>query len=264
MPNKLFAQKDFYIPKALIIPLHDEPKQLFMSVGWGGGLDLNLSYAVTNKFAVFGSATVNDGNRSGSSLMGDKYTVNKNDYVLKTGIGYFSKIDNRLFGLFEAYIGTAITKVDNFWYFKNFQEEADYTDAKYKSIFGQVNLGKRKGKIEYAIGLRLNYSNYSDLNFFNSHPNLRYIRTTYQNLHGLSADPAVSFSYNLNKIRFNAQAGLAFPLSSSSALKTDTHTTYDGSTPIITEVVSNERLSLGALIGRLSVQYSLNFAGGKK
>ena len=261
LPTILFAQKDFYIPKALIIPLHDEPKQLFMSVGWGGGLDLNLSYALTNKFAVFGSSTVNIGNRSGITILGSSYTIEKNDYVLKGGLGYFSKIDNKFFEVFEVYLGAAVTKVDNLWYFNNYRQGIEFTNAKYNSLFGQINIGKKKTKTEYAVGLRLNYSKYGEFNTFE--PRESSALSHYQNVKGLSADPVVSFGYNLGRVKLNVQAGVAIPIRTSTANVIDTYTSYDQQTPTTNDYAHNEKVYLGSMLGRLSVQYRLNI-GGKR
>ena len=260
LPNKLFAQRGFYTPKALVIPLHDEARQLFMSVGWGGGLDLNLSYALTNKFAVFGSSTVNMGSRPGVTILGSSYTINKNDYVLKGGLGYFTKIDTRFFKIFEASFGAAISKVDNSWYFNNYREGIEYTYAKYNSLFGQINVGRKKTKTEYAVGVRLNYSKYGQFNSFE--PNASSAISEYQNVKGLSMDPVVSFSYNLGKVKLNSQIGLAVPLGGPSVNVIDTYISYDQQTSTTNQVAHTEKMYLGNVLGRLSIQYRLGF--GKK
>ena len=256
VPNLLFAQTDFYTPKALIIPLHDQPKQLFMSVGWGGGLDLNLSYAFTNKLAVFGSSTVNIGTRPGVTILGSSYTTEKDDYVLKGGLGYFSKIDNTLFEVFEASFGAAVTKISNSWYFNGHPEGIEFTDAKYNSVFAQINVGKKNPKTEYAVGIRFNYSKYSEFTFFEPRESSAF--SQYQNVQGLSVDPVISFGYNLgSRVMLYAQVGSAIPIGTSPINKIDTYPSYDQQTPI-TEIASKERVYLGGILGRLSVQYRLS------
>lgn len=259
VPELVFAQRDFYTPKSLIIPLHDEEKQLFASLGRGGGFDLNLSYTFTSKLALFSTATIDVGNKKRSTLMGSKYNIHKDDYTLKGGLGYFTKLDNRLWTNFEAFVGVGTSKIDNYWHFTNNMESIEYTQANYWSAFAQLNAGRKKLNSDYAIGLRFTYSNYTDFRFFDDHPNLNYIKSSYKNLHGLSADPVMSYSYNLKKIKINAQAGLAFPITKPSITQIDTHTTYDGTTPIITQVSSEEKVFLVNVLGRLSIQYTLDF-----
>lgn len=58
--NKVaFSQREYYTPKALIIPVHTQSEQLHLSLGRGGGYDANLSYALTKHLAVFTTAALN-------------------------------------------------------------------------------------------------------------------------------------------------------------------------------------------------------------
>ncbi len=258
-PQFLFAQKDYYTPKSLLIPLHDAKNQLHASLGRGGGFDLNVSYAFTNRLALFSAATLDIGNKKRSTIMGSKYNIEKNDYSLKGGIGYYTKSNKRLFGILEAYLGVGLSKVDNSWYFIDYGEGVEYTQARYLNVFGQINAGKKRLKSDYAIALRVGYANYTDFDFFYDHPNFRYIQSRYEGVHGLSADPVISYSYCLGKIKLNAQAGLAVPVSKSSATKIDRYTMYDGTSQIVDEVRSEENVYLGTVLGRLSVQYTFDF-----
>ncbi|SIT92548.1 hypothetical protein [Pontibacter indicus] len=258
LPNKLLAQKEFYTPKSLFIPLHDQKNQLHMSFGRGGGYDVTLSYAFTNKLALFTAATFDKGTKKRISIIGDRYDVDRNDYTFKGGLGYFSRTDNNEFPLLEAYVGAGITEVDNYWHFKG-DADGEVTQARYWSVFGQINAGKRLTKSEYGLGLRLTYAQYTDFNFRNTHPNASATQSNYQNLRGLTADPAISAGYTLYGVNINAQIGVAIPLFAPSVERTDTHISYEGSTETKTFRSSEDKIHLYALIGRLSVQYKLNF-----
>src|SRR5688572_4878959 len=97
LPFQVFAQKEFYTPKSLVIPLHDQKNQLHISFGRGGGYDLNLSYALTDKLAIFSTATFDNSTKKRVSILSDKYNVERNDLVLKGGFGYLFKDDNPYF-----------------------------------------------------------------------------------------------------------------------------------------------------------------------
>jgi hypothetical protein len=256
LPNKLLAQKEFYTPKSLIIPLHDQKNQLHLSFGRGGGYDFNLSYALTNKLALFSAATFDNGTKKRISILGDRYDVNRNDYAIKGGLGYFTKTDNPEFPILEALVGTGITKIDNYWHFKgNINGEA--TQARYWSVFGQFNAGKRLSEGEYGLGLRFMYSQYTDFSFYDTYSSS--IQSRYKNLRGLTVDPVISAGYTLYGVNINAQVGVAIPLLAPSVERADIHTTYEETTEIKTLISSNEKVRLYAFIGRLSLQYKLNF-----
>lgn len=246
----VLAQGDFYTPKSLIIPLHDQKNQLHVSLGRGGGYDLNLSYAFLKHFAVFNTVTIDNEIKKRITIMGDRYNVDRNDYVVKGGLGYFSRTETAKLSIFEAYVGGGLSKIDNYWYFKD-DDDGDLTQAKYWTVFGQINGGKKIKRSEYAMGLRIAYSEYTDISFYSNHPNSSYTRSSYNNLKGFSVDPVISYSYILNGFKLNAQAGLAVPGDLGSTSRIDSHTT--------TVIRSEENVPLWAILGRLSVQYNINF-----
>lgn len=135
----------------------------------------------------------------------------------------------------------------------------DLTQANYWTLFGQINKGRKTKRSEYALGIRIAYSKYRNINFYNSHPNSNYIKSKYENLQGLSADPAISYSYLLKGFKFNAQAGLAIPIGLGSINRTDSHILNDGTTIIRSE----EEVPLWTVLGRISLQYNLNLGQSK-
>lgn len=190
--------------------------------------------------------------------MGDRFHLLKDDYVFNAGLGYFSKIDNPLVTIIEAYIGAGTSKVDNYWHFPG-NTHGEYTKAQYRTAFVQLNAGKKVSFGELAFGIRVAYSKYSDFGFYSSHPNTRYITKRYEGLEGMSADPAVSYSYLWKGFKLNAQVGGAIPVFFPSTKFITTHSLNDGDI-----VFENEERNprLYSLIGRICVQYNLNL--GKK
>lgn len=254
----LWAQTDFYIPKSLIIPVHTQQQQLHISAGLGGGYDVNLSYAFTKHLAIFTAGTLKKGTDKRTSFWGDRFNIEKDDYALKGGLGYFKATNKRVFDLIELYAGAGRYKVDNYRYYrKNSELDNDVTKANFWNIFWQFNAVHKIRKHEITAALRLAYSKYTDLQFWSTHPNSSHIRSRFENLWGITAEPAASYSYIFNKLKFNVQAGLAIPLLSVPVTKIDTHTFPDQ-----TIVLKDERMIkevLFAALGRLSVGYNFNF-----
>lgn len=249
-----FAQndsKEYYTPKSLILPLHDEKNQLHMSLGRGGGFDLNLSYTFTDKLAVFTTASYDIGSKTRVTILGSQYKIEKNDYCIKGGLGYFTKVDNKIL---EVYLGGGSTKIDNYWYFRGYPEGGEATQARYNTLFVQCNSGTKRLQSDFAVGIRISYSVYTDFRFSSTDPNAKYIKSRYENLKGISADPVISYSYKLKRIKLNAQAGFAFPLTKNSATRVTEHTTNYGTTI----VTSQDNIALSAILGRLSAQYNLS------
>jgi len=257
-PQIICGQKEYYIPKPLIIPSHDAKKQLYASIGRGGGYNLDLSYTVTNHVAIFTTGVLDNDTKKRTSIFGSRFNIEKNDYVLKAGLGYFKKINKpRLYNIIESYLGIGLYKVENYWYFIEGDLCGDSTMAKYWNIFWQINVCRKEKKQELVFALRVSYNRYDSVNFFSTERNSLYPRNSYKNLAGLSVDPAISYSYRVNRFKFSAQAGLSLPLWWAQA--EHVYTNFDRSI-----YVSRESVKPAALIGKLSIQYEMNFANQKK
>ena len=70
IPQIICAQKEYYIPKPLIIPSHDEKQQLYTSIGRGSGYNLHISYSVTNHFAIFTTGVLDQDTKKENKLVG--------------------------------------------------------------------------------------------------------------------------------------------------------------------------------------------------
>ena len=237
------SQTDFYIPKALIIPVHENRHELHASLGVGGGADLNLSFALTDRFAVFTTVTLNKGKDDRRSIFGNAYSIRKDDYALTGGLGYFKNNSGTFLNHFETLIGLGKYKVDNFQYFPGERDTRGYkTDAAYWSVYGQVNAIHKVRKHEFAIALRVSYSTYRQLEWLKKDPILTYEKEYFEGLKALSFDPVLSYSYLYRKVKFNAQVGL------STSPNTVTDQTDTGT----------RGLGLSAFIARFSIQYNFN------
>lgn len=262
VPDFIWAQKAYYIPKSLIMPLHDQSKQLHISPGVGGGLDLHVSYSFTKRLAVFSTATFNPFTAKRIGLFGDRYNIDKDDYVVKGGLGYFSASQSGWLNVLETYLGVGISQVNNSRYFVNSSiVGSSVTQAQYGSLFWQLNAGHKTERNELAFAIRLGYSQYQYLRFYDTYPNSSNTMSRYDQVWGVTADPVISYSRRFgqlehNELKFNVQVGLALPVYVTKRNQIDTHTFYDGAT--VVQGYSEDKVPLSALLGRLSLQYMFN------
>lgn len=255
-----FSQKDFYTPKSLIIPVHTHQGELHTSLGFGGGYDANISYAFNNHMAVFATGTLNKGRYQRLCILEGKYKIHKDDYAVKGGIGYFTRVNNsrNKFNILETYIGYGNYKVDNYWYWPDdISLGYSYTKAKFWNIFWQVNLTKIYNRRSTTLALRLAYSKYKDLQFWDA-PELYNTKSRYEKLRGVTIDPVISHSCHIKRFKINIQAGVSYPLSSAAVDQIDTYTFQNQTT---TARVDNVKTKIGlfSLVGKISLQHNFDF-----
>lgn len=252
----LFAQNAYYIPKSLIIPAHNSARQLYVSAGFGGGYDLNASYSFSQHLAVFVQGIPNFGTKYQRSIFGDKYNIHKNDYTWRSGIEYFKPSNNKHFNLIEFLAGAGASKIDNYLYF-NSDDNFSVTKASNRNIFLQVNLIKTTIKDETALGLRLAYTRFTNFEFYDIDPDFGtiYLKNKYLNLDGITADPVVNYIRKFGKLKLGLQAGFSVPLYKD---KVNQSIEYTNNVQY-NKTVSDERIGIGALLGRINIEYKLDF-----
>lgn len=249
----LFGQRDFYIPKALIIPMHDQKHQLHASIGLGGGYDLNCSYSFSNHFAIFSTGTWDIGSKKRKPIgYGGEYKIVKNDYAITCGLGYFKK--GQII-LFETYAGIGISKVKNHWNSIGNNENAEFTNANYWNFFYQLSVGKKNEEFELGVAGRLSYSIYNDMEFYDSYFNNSTMKSRYENLKILRVEPVVYFGFIIDKIAINLQAGLSIPLDNGRVKQVNTFVSQEEQ--ILNTEIKNAYES--GFFGRLSLQYNFSF-----
>lgn len=253
-----FSQKDFYIPKALVIPVHTSKQELHVSLGIGGGYDANLSYAVTKHFALFTTGTINKGTHRRRSFWGDRYDIDKNDYALTGGVGYFSTTNHRLINIVESYAGYGSYKTDNYWYFNGEKGVSGYKiQATYWNVFWQFQGTHKIKNHEFTGALRFAYNKYysfqyKDVNYQG------HVKTTLDNLWGFTIDPAISYSYLIKSLKFNIQLGGSTSLNAPVTLD-EMNYRKENNQIIATKPPGIMKIGIGGPIGRLSIQYNFDF-----
>jgi len=254
-PTLLHAQKGFFIPNPLVIPVHTQANQLHVSLGIGRGYNLNASYAVTNHLALFASGSFNKGTSKRRSLIGgSRFNLETDDHAVTGGLGYFFASNSASGLTIETYFGTGRYKADNYWYFVKYGGTETATQAEYWNVFGQLNILTVKRKSEAGIAVKLAYNQYSRFQFydFNVDPQAR---NRYENVWSINIEPVGSYSYKWRKLKLNAQVGISFPL------LTNYIRWY-----VMYPATQEDRLidsaevkpGLGALIGSISLQYNFN------
>ena len=249
------SQTAFYIPKSLIMPVHTHRGELHASLGLGGGYDANVSYAFTGHFAAFATGTVNARTAALPSLFGPYvYNINRNDHALKGGVGFFTAIPSRLVHFVESYAGLGTYKVDNQVYNRERPESGrDYTQARFWNVFWQVQAGRRKGRRESAVALRLSYARYPRFQFRDAYQAGDY---RYENLSGFTLDPVMSKSFVLNRFKVNLQAGASLQLGTGRGTEVRTRDSPAG--PVVTTQAIPLSKPLQTFLCRLSLQYNFD------
>jgi len=240
-PITLFCQRDYYIPKSLFLPLHDQPQQIQVSLGYGAGIDLNFSFTFYDHFAVFTTGIINQGAKTRKYALLDSYEITKDDYAFTGGIGYFKKFD---FTILETYLGGGVYNINNHWNFTSNKESIEYTEANYLNLFYQINFGKRNEEGLFGIALRVSYSNYKDFIFYDSY--IEDERNYVEGLNIFTIDPSLFWGIDFKFFYLNLQGGLTVPFKSNAKVftKTNLSTTKD-------DFVFSEM----SLFGKISLQY---------
>ncbi len=237
----VFSQTEFFIPKALLMPFHNHKQQLYVSAGFGGGYDINVSYSMSNHFALFTTGTFNNGVRKRTSFFSDRYNIIKHDQVLTYGIGYFKQPKGKL-NVLESYAGYGTNKVNNYRYFTTEPDIVSFTQANYTNVFWQVNVGRKTAKREWSFMGRFSYFTYKNILFYDSTEFRISEKMNKTNAKGLNFDPAVCYGYVFKRFSINGQLGLSIPLISPKHYETE---------PVI------------AGIARLSLEYTFDLKGRK-
>ncbi len=204
--------KDYYMLKALVVPVHTQSNQVFTSVGFDGGFNLNLSYSLKRKVYVYGSFNANPLSHQRKETVGGRYKIFKNDYAATLGFGRFEHSKHTFFNSYEYSGGLSVTRIDSYWrYVSETDENKDvFTQAFYQSAFMQVDGTKIMGNIHLGAGARIAYSRFGELKYYTrSKAN---VTSNSKPFSMVTLEPALSFSYLIATFRGNFQLGVSIPL----------------------------------------------------
>ena len=236
------AQSGFFIPNTLITPDHTAANDLHISLGWTRGIDLHTSYAITDKIAIFGTALVNKGNFTYTTLFVGRRNVNKNDHAFSSGASYYINKEKNV--RMQVIIGLAKFKTAN-------KKNVDFlTETSYLSAFSQFNYTKDKLKSQTGFGARLSYNRYAMFNFYDRQGSHRY-----ENPWSLNIEPVVNLNFKIKTLKIGLQGGVSLPV------LTDYVKEYyqmfgTGEEILLTHVKTKE--AFGNFIGRVSLQHNFN------
>jgi hypothetical protein len=259
-PFKSFSQKNFYIPKGLVTPLHDKAHQLHLSAGLGAGFDFNLSYSFHKHLFVFASNTFNKGERHNANDALDifyiPYNIFTDDRAVSYGIGYFKKKRGFL-NVLELMAGYGNYTVSNHWYYVNNPKKGEITNAGYWSPFAQINIGRNSKYYELGLSGRLSYINYTYMRFMDLDTTSSYKKHTYEDLKGINFDPVVHFGGGIKRLFIDVQAGFSIAVFTSNIKNIEESVTFNQRT--ISQRIMYPPNGPSGIIARLSLQYHLNF-----
>ncbi|WP_207436220.1 hypothetical protein [Sabulibacter ruber] len=254
-PSLVQAQKAFFVPEPLVMPVHSQGNQLHLSAGVGGGVGLVTSYAITNHLAVYISGTRNPWTSSHTSLLGGRYKVDHNDYAIAGGVGYLINPESERW-VVEVYGGAARHSVDNLHYSVSlsYEDPGTKTDASYWSFNGQVNLNKRTKRLELGGGIRMTYNAYDKFQF-QDYAASTDTRLLYKDLWSINAEPVGNLSIVMGRFKINGQAGISVPIveKERNVYVQNVHTLEEG-------MVGGriDKVGIAAFILRFGLQYNLD------
>ncbi len=244
----VLAQKDFYTPNALVTPMHTQAKQLYTLIGYGRGVEVNASYSPLPHLALFATGSLNIGTRSRTSILGDRYFINKADYSYTGGVEWFGKV-----GAFtiEALGGAGYFWVDNYWAFESSENSKDYLKGSYTSAFMQANVSKQVRNFNFGFATRFSWSFYDHMYFTSLDGSGSIIESgEYQQFDFISMEPAFWGSYNLNGLLLGAQLGFSIPVTYPESNRVSYH--------VYENISSKEKFGEMFMVGRFSISYLFN------
>lgn len=251
-PTFVLAQNNYYIPSTFIIPVHTQANELHISAGVSYGYSLNASYSLSNRLALFATGGLANGTYTGQSVYGTSFRSKKDNYSVAGGIGYLFSPTTTPGNVFELFVGGGKYESDNYQYTHRYRDGGTETYASYWSMFGQFNAITKTGKVELGAALRLAYNNYSDLKY--AHKLIApYAIYSVNDLWSLNAEPVLSISYMIKKVKLNAQGGISWPLISGN----NTPYYIDPYTQEFKEDTGT-KIGVGSLIGSINLQYNLS------
>ncbi len=221
--GNLMAQPyDYYKPMALVNPGHFDAKEYSFTVGYDGGIDLNLSYTLPKNIALVAGGNVNVFNYNKKASV--DYTIHNSNFSGLAGLGYFKHRQYKFFNIVEMFAGTRVSTVDNYIRKENSTSESsdDMTKAQYLTLFGQLQTNALKKKYGLFFASRITLNRYQNFEFYRrSKTQVSEISSSF-NL--LSLEPAFGVTIPINNIRTNMQFGVSLPIYSEDATITETYT----------------------------------------
>jgi len=245
-----YGQQDFFRPKAIPTPFHDQSKQLIGTLGYDGGFDLNCSYSFKDHMSLFATATLDVLPQKVRTILGNEYKILRNDIAASLGGSYYWNGDRMIF---DANLGVGLNKIDNQWRLIGNPERKDFTYADYWNVFSHVSIGRKVEGLIFGLASRVSYATYSTFEFYSTdyqtEPN------TYKNLPLLSFEPALFLDLKIiDNLSFNTQLRMAIPYYGEEFIKAigprNGTYTYEGYS-----ITVKER---GDLYLRCCVRYKLN------
>jgi hypothetical protein len=215
-----FAQAGYYSPVAQLQPNHTNAKEFFLSLGTYpnisiasflgesvqfSGIELNASYSLSKNYYLFLSGYANPFNYQGTTLLGDKYNIECNDYIGFGGVGYYKSNLNGFISSYDFQLGAGRASKDVLRKAQTNSSLDRTTTGSYNNFFIQSTASKQLKSFELNVSLRANYVIY---NTFTS----TFASTGNQDIESnipskILVEPAIGGSYTFRGVKLNLQVG---------------------------------------------------------
>ncbi len=248
-----FAQKRYYTPSAYQVSAHDNGGQLSLSVARGNGYDINVSYSITDYLCILLAYGENNLYELRNTIL-DVYGIQNNNSHKTARLGYFKNIKKPWINKIEIYLGYCRTKIDNYWSFLEFNPAyAEYAKAEYNAVFiGADAILESTRCFELSFTGRITNYKYGSFIFYEMRPYSYYATSSVEGMKGTNMELISGWGIKYKRFKLVLQGGLSVPISSPSAIQTDTAPTNQGAYVS----VHKETLQLGQLIFRLGIQFT--------
>ena len=183
------------------------------------------------------------------------YVITKNDYILRAGISYFKPVKPDSNRILELSAGYGAFNVDNFVRPEDSNRPVGFTEAQAYNLFVQGAYTRRWEFIDLTFAARVSYTRYSDFRYYYGRGDQRF---GYANAQGINFDSVIGLSYKWRGLRLNMQGGFSLPVGTFEASLIQ-YQHVNGGAPIVSDNGYRDRIVLAAVLGRISLQYNLNF-----
>jgi hypothetical protein len=216
----MLAQAGYYSPVAQLQPNHSKAKELFLSLGTYtnisiasflgetvqlSGIELNASYSITNRYYLFLSGYANPFSYKGTTLLGDKYNIDFNNYIGFVGVGYYKSNLTSFVSSYDFQLGAGSASTDVLRKAESDASLDRQTSGSYNNIFLQSTVSKQLKSFELSLSLRANYVIH---NTFSSTFSSSGDQEVEDNIPSkLLFEPAIGGSYTFRGVKLNLQVG---------------------------------------------------------
>ena len=205
----LVSHHSGYDANPVFAPFHEKAGEIKASAGYGRvlGIQSNISYSVTNRFAIMAGGVYNHQTIATIGIFNPIYFKLKNHYI-EGAIGYYFPVNGKALTQVEIYAGLGSGIISKKTGFKrSFSSSYSEFKGNYQKPFLLITAKKPiSGDYELGFGNRLSYIQFPEFNYSSYGDS-----ANYTNASTLVTEPVLIFNKG-KRLKFTSQCGLAIPL----------------------------------------------------